>query len=135
MNAPLREVYAMAASGLPEAESWLLAFHQWAHDCDDFVDCIERERGEAVDLMARLVPLMTCSFAQRHASVLGPVVAIVAAQYRSSLELSGVMCDVTRLAGNQVVLLVAYLTGGPCNVRRVSRALWPIVQETQIHAV
>lgn len=128
----LSTVYAQASAGDPEAYAWLLAFHGWAHAIDDFIDQPGHESAEVVDLCSQGVVLCSSGFYRRHAEALGPVLAIVASQYHASLSAKGRLCDVLRLAGNQVVLTVAYLRGGSQLLARVSEALWPIVAATQL---
>lgn len=129
---PLLKVYALAAGRDPEALAWLLAFHGWAHRIDDFVDGGSAFASDVVDLCAAGVVLTSSRFYQRHAEALGPIIAIVAEQYHASLTLTGSMEDALRIAGNQVVLAVAYLQGGAELLRTVSNLLWPIVQKTQL---
>jgi len=127
----LDAVYRMASAGDESARVWLWAFHGWAHRIDDFVDEPGHVFLEAVDLCGEAVTLCAAPFFQRHAAALGPLVSIVAEQYRSSLCQSGIMADALRIAGNQVVLAVAYLCGGQANLRAVSLKLWPIVHASQ----
>ena len=123
-------LYALASNGQQDAYAFLLAWHGWCHAIDDHVDEAGRP-ADVVDLCADAAVLFSSAFYQRFAASLAPVVAVVAAKYRASLELSGILQDVLRVAGNDMVLAVAYLTGGQPTVRAVSRALWPIVEETQ----
>jgi hypothetical protein len=120
----------MASAGQPDVFAWLWAFHGWCHAIDDFID-EPRHRHEAIDLCSAGVVLCSCPFYRRHAEVLGPVIGMVAEEYRASLSAAGVLADVLRVAGNHVVLVVAYITGGQALVRQVSDALWPIVHRTQ----
>lgn len=129
---PLLEVYALASGGDAEAYAWLLAWHGWCHRIDDFVDEPGHYAPEVVELCAAGVVLTSVPFYRRHAEALGPVIAIVAEQYQTSLGAAGRLADALRVAGNQVVLTVAYLRGGAPLLREVSKRLWPIVQETQL---
>jgi len=126
------EIYALASAGDPEAFAWLMAFHGWAHRVDDFIDEEDHARLELIDLCADAVVLCSCGFYARHANVLGPILASVAEQYRMSATVSGTLADVLRVAGNQVVLAVAYLRGGRPLLRAVSERLWKFVKETQL---
>lgn len=127
------EVYAVASGGDQEAYAWLLAWHGWCHRIDDFVDEPGHYAAEVVDLCAAGVVLTSCGFYRRHAEALGPLIAIVAEQYHASLGAgTSRLGDVLRVAGNQVVLAVAYLRGGASLVRAVSEKLWPIVERTQL---
>lgn len=128
----LVEVYCLASAGNQEAFAWLLAFHGWAHAIDDFVDESGHYAAEVVDLCARAVVLTSCGFYRQHAEALGPVLAVVAEQYRSSLSATDRLADALRVAGNQVVLTVAYIQGGAPLLRTVSDRLWPIVRATQL---
>lgn len=128
----LDTVYSLASGGDQETFAWLLAFHAWAHAIDDFVDEPGHYAAEVVDLCARGVVLTSCNFYRQHAEALGPILAIVAEQYRSSLSATDRLADALRVAGNQVVLTVAYIQGGAPLLRTVSDRLWPIVQATQL---
>lgn len=128
---PLLEVYAIASGGDMDAYAWLLVFHGWAHRIDDFVDEPDHFAPEAVDLCAMGVVLTSSRFYQRHVEALAPLLGIVAEQYHASLAAKGPLADALRIAGNQVVLMVAYLKGGAALVRNVSQRLWPIVEQTQ----
>jgi hypothetical protein len=128
----LLRVYAEASGGNPEAYAWLLAFHFWAHQIDDFVDEQGHYAPEVVDLCTQGIVLCSSGFYRRHAECLGPVLATVAEKYHASLTATGTLAHVLRLAGNDVVLMVAYLTGGRALQRKVSEALWPIVHNTQL---
>lgn len=128
----LLQVYALASGNDPEAYAWLMAFHGWAHAIDDFVDEPGAYSAQVVDLCGAAIPLFSCGFYRRHAEALGPALAVVAAKYRASLDASRPLVDVLRLAGNDVVLTVAYLRGGQDLVANVGRLLWPIVAETQL---
>lgn len=128
----LLAVYALASGNDQEAYAWLMAFHGWAHAIDDFVDEPGSCAAQAVDLCAAAVPLFSCGFYRRHAEALGPVLAVCASKYRSSLDAGQPLADVLRVAGNDVVLTVAYLRGGQDLVARVAKLLWPIVVETQL---
>lgn len=127
----ISEVYSLASGGDPEAFAWLLAWHGWAHDIDDFIDEPGHAKAEIVDLCARGVVLTSCGFYRRHAEAIGPIIAIVAEQYRSSLTALAPMNDALRISGNQVVLIVAYIKGGAPLLRQVSDRLWPIVRQSQ----
>lgn len=128
----LHEAYSIASGGDPEAFAWLLAFHGWAHAIDDFVDEPGHYAAEVVDLCAAGVVITSCGFYRQHAEALGPIIAVVAEQYRSSLTATGPLKDALRISGNQVVLAVAYIKGGAALLRAVSDRLWPIVQATQL---
>lgn len=128
----LLEVYALASGGDQDAYQWLLGFHGWCHRIDDHVD-EKHEAAEVVDLCADAVVLCASRFFASHSEALAPAIASVAEQYRASLELKAPkLVDALRIAGNQVVLLVAYLRGGRPLMREVSKRLWPIVELTQL---
>jgi hypothetical protein len=132
LSAKIQTAYALASSGQPEAFLFLMAWHGWCHAIDDHVD-ERRDAREAVDLCADAAVLFSSVFYHRHTAQLAPVVALVAAKYRSSLKTkSGRLQDALRIAGNDMVLAVAYLTGGEPCIRRVSEVLWPIVEESQL---
>lgn len=126
-------VYRLAANGRPEAEAFLLAWHGWIHEIDDYVDEENRQKDEVVDLCVHGAVVCSSDFWIRHASVLAPVLCVIAQKWRDSLRQSGPLVDVLRLAGNDMVLLVAYITGGPALVRAVSERLWPLVKESQLN--
>jgi len=129
---PAETIYEVAASGDHGAYQWLIAFHGWCHAIDDHVD---EEKGPVgvVDIAAQACVLFSASFYQRNAVALAPLVAVVAAQYKASLsEPNARLRDVLRLAGNQVVLAVAYLTGGLPAVDRTNRVLWEWVAVSQL---
>lgn len=128
----LVKVYRLAANGRPDAEAFLFAWHGWIHEIDDFVDEEGRRKEEVVDLCVHGSVLCSSEFWVRHCSVLAPVLGVIAEKWRSSLKAPGPLVDVLRLAGNDMVLLVAYITGGPALVRAVSERLWPLVAESQI---
>lgn len=129
----LLEVYALASGGDQDAYTWLLMWHGWCHRIDDHIDEPGHTASEVVDLCADGVLLCSSGFYRRHAEALGPALATVAEQYLASNRALGtVLADALRIAGNQVVLLVAYLTGGRPLLRAVSDRLWPIVQATQL---
>lgn len=125
------ESYAIASNGNAEAYQWLCAWHGWCHAIDDHVD-EGRPARDVIELCARGAVIFSAPFYRRHAEALGPLVGIIAAQYEKSLEVNGVLADALRIAGNQMVLAVAYLTGGTESVRRTSDALWPVVEATQL---
>jgi len=127
------QTYRLAAGSDPEALAWLIAFHGWCHAIDDHVDDPGSKPAGVVDLCVAAVPIMSCGFYSRHASVLGPVIAGIAEQYRMSLRFDGEpIGDALRIAGNQAVLVVAYLQGGIPLQRLVSERLWPLVKRTQL---
>lgn len=128
----IMSLYALASAGDPEAYAWLMAWHGWCHRIDDHIDEPGHDPSEVVDLCADGCVLFSSAWYGRHARALGPLVAIVAEQYRSSLGASGVLGDALRIAGNQVVLAVAYLQGGRPLLRVVSDQLWPLVRATQL---
>ncbi len=125
-------MYAVASGGDVEAYAWLTAFHVWAHAIDDFIDEPGGYAAQAVDLCATAIPLFSGVFYRRHAEALGPVLAVVASKYRMSLDAVRPLADVLRLAGNDVVLTVAYIRGGNHLVEQVGKMLWPLVAETQL---
>jgi hypothetical protein len=129
--AQCQRIYATASCGQPEAFLFLMAWHGWCHAIDDHVD-EGRDRVEVVDLCADAAVLFSCTFYQRHALALAPVVSVVAAKYRTSLTASPCLRDALRIAGNDMVLAVAYLTGGEPAVRRTSAILWGFVEATQL---
>lgn len=129
---PAETIYEVAASGDPDAFQWLLAWHGWCHNIDDHVD-LERGPVGVVSIAAQACVLFSAPFYQRNAGALAPLVAVVAAQYKASLtEPDDRLRDVLRLAGNQVVLAVAYLTGGLPAVERTNRVLWEWVLVSQL---
>lgn len=123
--------YLAASSGNESAYAFLLAWHGWCHAIDDHVDNAGKP-AEVVDLCADAAVLFSSRFYQTHAGSLAPVVSLVASKYRTSLTASGSLADALRIAGNDMVIAVAYLTGGEPAVRRVSALLWPIVHESQL---
>lgn len=125
------EVYSIASTGNAEAYQWLCAWHGWCHAIDDHVDEARSPR-DVIGLCAQGAVIFSAPFYRRHAEALGPLVGVIAAQYEKSLEVRGVLADALRIAGNQMVLMVAYLTGGTESVRRTSDALWPVVEATQL---
>lgn len=132
MSDRIMKVYATASSGQQEAYLFLLAWHGWCHAIDDHVDEGRDPKG-VVDLCSDAAVLFSSSFYVRHAGQLAPVVSLVAAKYRTSLNTaSKAITDALRIAGNDMVLAVAYLTGGEPAIRAVSRDLWPIVEESQL---
>lgn len=128
----LFRVYAKASAGDEGAYAWLLAFHGWVHEIDDFIDEEGHASQEVVALCAKGVVICSAPFFQRHAEALGPVLCTIAAQYQTSLKTEGKLKDVLRVAGNQAVLVVAYLRGGFSLQEEVSAELWPIVEKTQL---
>lgn len=128
----LLRVYALASGGQEQAYLWLLTWHGWCHAIDDHVDEPDHPASEIIDLCAEGVVLFSSGFYRRHAEALAPLIAAVAEKYRASLSARGTLGDALRIAGNDVVLAVAYLTGGRPLVRQVSDALWPLVQSTQL---
>lgn len=128
----LLTIYAIASGGNQEAYSWLIAWHSWVHRIDDFIDEEGHFATEVVDLCADAFVLMGTEFYRRHYEAISPVVAMVASQYKHSLQSTGKLHDCLRIAGNQMVLLVAYLCGGRHLQDEVAKALWPIVEETQL---
>lgn len=127
----MQKALATAASAQPEAYLFLLAWHGWCHAIDDHVDNAGRP-AEVVDLCADAAVIFSCSFYSAHASQLAPIVSVVAAKYRTSLTATGILQDALRIAGNDMVLAVAYLTGGEPAVRRTAELLFPLVAETQL---
>lgn len=130
----LLRVYALASGGRQEAYLWLLAWHGWCHGIDDHVDEPDRPRSNVIDLCADGVVLCSSGFYRQHADALAPLISAVAEKYRASLSAPQILADALRIAGNDVVLAIAYITGGRPLVRQVSDALWPIVQATQLEA-
>lgn len=133
----LDEIFRDAAGGDRAAYQWLRAWHAWAHDIDDWIDeapesPTDRHNREMVDLCARLVLLCSASFYQRHVATLGPCIAVVAQEWRQSMEANGVLGEVLRVAGNRIVCTVALLTGGYPVMARVSEKLWPLVEACQL---
>lgn len=128
----LLTVYALASGGSQDAYVWLLAWHGWCHAIDDHVDEPGRPASDVIDLCAEGAVLFSAGFYRAHAEALGPLIGVVAEEYRASLTAPRLLADALRIAGNHVVLAVAYITGGRPLVRRVSESLWPIVQMTQL---
>ncbi len=129
----LLEVYALASGGDSDAYTWLLGWHGWCHRIDDHVDEPDHGAIEVVDLCADGVVLCSGAFYRRHAEALGPVMATIAEQYKASNRaMTTKLADALRIAGNQMILLVAYITGGRPLVAAVSDRLWPIVEATQL---
>lgn len=128
---PLLKVYAVASGGNAQAYAWLCAWHNWCHAIDDHVD-EKRKPEEVVDLCASGAVLFSQAFYRVHAEALGPLVGVIAGKYKASLTASKPVADTLRLAGNDMVLGVAYITGGPLLVDAVNRELWPIVQDSQL---
>lgn len=124
----------LAAHGNPRAHSWLRCFYLWVHAFDDFLDEPERPRSEVIGLSVNLIMLTTHEFYQQHAYTLGPLLGVVGAQYEASLnlDLPITLRDGLRLAGNQVLLAVALLTGGPEVLGEVNNKLWPVVVQSQL---
>ncbi len=126
------EIYEVAANGNVDALRWLIAWHAWCHNLDDHIDEV-RPNAEVVDIVAQACVLFSGTFFRQHAEALGPLVAIVAAQYKASLsETDERLRDALRITGNQVVLAVAYLTGGLSCVDRTGQVLWGWVLATQL---
>jgi hypothetical protein len=67
-----------------------------------------------------------------HAIFTGPTPVRWGLCLRSSPRSTGTLGEVLRVAGNDVVLAVAYLRGGTQLVNTVSERLWPLVVETQL---
>lgn len=130
----LMAVYAIASGGREDAYLWLLSWHGWCHAIDDQVDEPDRPRSDVIDLCGDAVVLFSSAFYRAHAEALAPMIAAVAEKYRTSLTAWPQLADALRIAGNDVILGVAYITGGRPAVRRVSEALWPIVEATQLKA-
>lgn len=128
------DLLLLAAHRNEEAHAWLRIFYVWAHAFDDYLDEPERPRSEVIGLCVGVVVLTSHAFFVRHAATLGPLLAVVAAQYEASLDLDLPlpMRDGLRLAGNQVILAVALLTGGPENVEEINAKLWPAVAQSQM---
>ena len=138
MDRELLKTYATASGGDVEAYAWLLAWHGWCHELDDDVDDPARDRLNVVDRGAEAAVLFAAPFWRRHSEALGPMVGVIAAKYRSSVlaERDGRqrLSDALRIAGNDMVLAVAYLRGGTDLARRVAESLWPIVERDQLSA-
>jgi len=130
MDRELLKTYATASGGDVEAYAWLLAWHGWCHELDDDLNVVDRGAEAAV--------LFAAPFWRRHSEALGPMVGVIAAKYRSSVlaERDGRqrLSDALRIAGNDMVLAVAYLRGGTDLARRVAESLWPIVERDQLSA-
>lgn len=123
-----------AAHGNSRAHGWLQYLVLWVHAFDDFLDEPNRPRSEVIGLCANLIMLTTHEFYQQHALTLGPLMGVVAAQYEASLnlDLPVTLREGLRLAGNQVILAVALLTGGPALLEEVNNKLWPLVVQSQL---
>lgn len=127
------QTYSVASGGHEAAYHFLLAWHGWCHAIDDHVD-EGRPPEQAVDLCADAAVVFSSPFYSANVLALAPVVSVVAAKYRASLGCQGKLADALRIAGNDMVLAVAYLTGGAPAVRQVSAMLWPIVLASQLDA-
>lgn len=129
----LLEVYALASGGDREAYAFLLMWHGWCHAIDDFVDEPNHGGHHVVDLCADAVVLCASPFWLQHSNALGPIMATVAEKYRASLQAGRTaLSDALRIAGNDLVLAVAYIRGGRPLAAAVSNRLWPIVERTQL---
>lgn len=128
-------LYAKASGGNRDAYAFLLLWHGWIHAIDDFVDEPGHFAPEVADLCAEGVVLCTTEFFRQHAEALGPLIAVCAEKWKASLESAGVLADVLRLGGNDLVLATAYICGGRGLMREVSKELWPIVHKTQLTPV
>jgi hypothetical protein len=134
LQAAVDALLLLAAHGNPRAHVWLRHFYLWSHAFDDFLDEPARPRSEVIGLCANLIMVTTHEFYQQHAYSLGPLLGVVAAQYEASLnlDLPITLREGLRLAGNQVILMVALLTGGPELVEEVNAKLWPVVVQSQL---
>lgn len=133
----LKEIYHFAAMGQEQPLAFLWAFHGWAHRIDDVVDEPFRDRLEAVEIGMTANILFSSPFYVQHAGPLQLVVALVADAYRTSVEAERAggaaadLADTIRLAGNQMVLAVAFIMGGWDHMRAVSAQLWPLAWASQ----
>ena len=132
----LTRAYERAANGDRDALLFLHAFHAWAHELDDFIDEAGHEAVEVPGLCAKLVTLCSAAFFRQHAEALGAVLNVVAVQYAASMakDQPDVLTEGWRVSGNQVVLAVAWMTGGPTGAAQTAQLLWPVVVQTQLEA-
>lgn len=128
----LEQAYRIAANGDEEAFRFLVRWHEWCHRIDDFIDD-EGPREAVVPIAAGGIVVFGSRFFQDHFESLSVVAAVVAEKYFGSLaERHPVMRDVLRLAGNDMVLAVASITGGFEALRTTREALVPIIVNTQL---
>lgn len=125
----LSAVYDLAAAGDVDAYQFLVGWHEWVHAIDDHVDQ-DTASPDVVGLCVQAAALFGNPFWLAYAPQLSPLVAVIAEKYRQSV-IHPAPLDALRFAGNDMVLMVASIRGGPSLVKLVSAKLWPIVLETQ----
>lgn len=127
MTNDLEYIYEKAAGRDQQALQFLHAWNLYCHRIDDFLDEEKRSPEELVGILVDANVLYTLPFFRAHAMELYPVVSLITRTYGDSIWLSSSMDgwkkqagNVLRFVGNDMVKIVAQLTGGYDLAREVS---------------
>jgi len=129
-------IYRKAVGDNEPALNFLLAFHRYCHEIDDFIDDGVRAPDKFIALLVHANVLYTLPFFALHARELSAAVATITRAYADSLWLTASeeawkrqMGDTLRFAGNDMVRLVAQILGGYDRAREVSGNLILVAHE------
>lgn len=126
----VQAIYKEAAGNNPLALDFLNAFHDYCHEIDDLIDEAKEDPERFVEILIHGNVMYGLPFFRMHAAVLGPQIILITSTYadsvkmeRSELEWENRMADTLRFVGNDLVRMVAQLTGGWERMRSVSDKL------------
>lgn len=129
-DAQVQAIYKEAAGDDPQALDFLTAFHGYSHEIDDLIDDHVGDGEKFVEILIFGNIMYTMPFYRRHAAVLGPFILLITSTYcdsvimeNSDLAWENAMADTLRFVGNDMVRMVAQLTGGWARMRTVSGKL------------
>lgn len=125
-------LYQRAANGDPQAFAFLDEWNKYSHAIDDFIDQDLRDPSRFLEILAQANLLYSMPFYVRHAFALHCIVAQVTNHYAVSIKWAQGQedwqrqwADRLRFAGNEMVGVVAYITGGWA----LQQEIWPALQE------
>lgn len=124
-------IYANACLGCPEAFDWLGRWNRYCHAIDDIIDAEGRPpAAEVIGAFADAATLYAHPYFVRNAASLLPVVLLVTAEYRLSVQWERSpqdwqrrWADTLRFAGNHMVTVVAALCGGYSRAQEIAERL------------
>lgn len=133
----IQGLYREAANGDQDAFQFLMLWHAHCHHIDDQVD-EDVGADEVIEWHAHGLTLAASPFWLRHADTLLQTALLIANAYADSVELGEsqspglqTWADSLRLAGNEMVVAVALLTGGFALARQISPRLRAIAWQSQ----
>lgn len=130
-----RDRYEVFCNGNQDAFEFLVNWHMYCHAVDDIIDWPKEDKKVTDEMILAAFALAGVCYSTRfyaaHAQELLPVVLLVTNAYADSVNWEHdpvlkrqYIADVMRHAGNEMVMMVAYICGGWDAMRKLSPALW-----------